>query len=442
MPGLTQAEIARVAEDIYVFGYPLVLMDITRRRLTASPCATLHGAPVNQFVHARFLPGPHDKFVAHPNADCLTSFAWLDLSREPVVLSIPWTDRYYLLSFFSGWYEIFETRSPRNDGGQGAHLGFVAPHWSGKLPAGVKAIVAPTETVWIHGWFEADGPENIDLVHSVQDELRLTPLSEDDRSPIQHSLPLRVDSGQKGTPQEHVDQLDARYFYTRLSRLMKRNPAQECDAEIVADFGRAGFSPSEDFDFEALPAKTAQAMQDAVGAAQLRIANRKKNSAGGKTVNGWSLYTHPGRYRKSYLDRAADAQSGRVAALGEDILSFHTGIDHTGEPLNGLNRYLINFSRGLIPPVNAFWSITLYDSRCHLVPNSVFRNAIGDRDRLRVNSDNSVSIHIQHDWPGPAKDSNWLPAPKEKFSLALKMYWPKPEAVTGTWRPPAVIRTK
>src|SRR5207249_10183834 len=102
-------------------------------------------------------------------------------------------------------------------------------------------------------------------------------------------------------------------------------------------------------------------------------------------------------------------------------LCFHTGTDQTGESLKGSNQYVINFSQGLIPPVNAFWSITLYDSRQRLVPNSMLRNAIGDRDRLRVNPDNSVSIHIQHDWPGTAKDSNWLPAPKEAFSLALKM---------------------
>jgi len=103
---------------------------------------------------------------------------------------------------------------------------------------------------------------------------------------------------------------------------------------------------------------------------------------------------------------------------------------------------VINFSGDLLPPVNAFWSITLYDSRQHLVANSMLRHAIGDRDRLRVNPDNSLSIHIQHDWPGTDNDSNWLPAPKETFSLALKMYWPKPDAVAGTWRPPTVMRTK
>jgi hypothetical protein len=442
LPGLSRAEIERVAEDMYIYGYPLLLMDVIKRMQTATPYPTRHSAPVNQFAHERFLPGPHDKSVAHPNADCLTSFAWLDLRREPVVLSVPWTDRYYLLSFFSGWYEIFAAHSPRNDGGQGAHFGFVAPHWNGKLPPGVRAIVAPTETVWIHGWFEASGRENIELVHSVQDEFRLIPLSEWGSPSVEHRGPARMDVDEKCNPQEYVDKFDARCFYTRLSGLMEKNPVPECDNDIVRDFARAGFFPCEDFTFEMLPAEMTQAMQAAVASAQRRIAEVEQNPARGQRVNGWSLHTHPGRYQKNYLDRAADARRGIVAAVADDVLCFHTGTDHSGEPFKGSNQYLIDFSPDLIPPVNAFWSITLYDSRQHLVPNSVLRNAIGDRDRLRVNPDNSVSIHIQHDWPGPAKDSNWLPAPKEAFSLALKMYWPKPDAVAGSWRPPAVMRTK
>ena len=442
MPNLTRTEMERVAEDIYIYGYPLLLMDVIKRTQTATAYATPHGAPINQFAHERFLPGPHEKSVIHPNADCLTSFAWLDLRKEPIVLSIPWTDRYYLLSFFSGWWEIFDSRSPRNDGGQGAHLGFVSRHWVGKLPPGVETIVVPTETVWIHGWFEACGRENVELVHCVQDEFRLIPLSEWCSSSVQHGLPVRTDVDEKTTPQEHVDKFDARCFYTRLSRLMERNPAQECDSDIVAQFERAGFFPCEDFAFEMLPAETAQAMEAAVSAAQLRIAEAEKNPPHYKKVNGWSLHIHPGRYQKNYLGRAADARSGIVAAVADDVLCFHTGTDQTGEPLKGSNRYVINFSGDLLPPVNAFWSITLYDSRQHLVANSMLRHAIGDRDRLRVNPDNSLSIHIQHDWPGTDNDSNWLPAPKETFSLALKMYWPKPDAVAGTWRPPTVMRTK
>ena len=436
---LTGAEIQRIAEDIYIFGYPLVLMEVTKWTDTATSHPTLHRAPLNRFVHEAFLPRPHDKHAVHANADCLSSSAWLDLGKEPIVLSIPGNERYHLLSFFSGWYEIFETFSPRNSGIEGGLLGFVTPDWSGKLPAGMKAIAAPTETVWIHGLFEVRGAEDVKLVNGLQNQLRLLPFSDWDSPPALQGVPFRMDVNQKAPPREQVERLDPRGFYTRLSRLMKRNPAKTSDTEIIAQSIRIGFVPSEDFAFEMLPRETIQAMQLAVAAAQVRIANAQKESHG-KTVNNWSLHTHPPGARTTYLERAAAARSGVAAALAEDILCFHTNVDQTGEPLKGGNRYAINFRSDLTPPVNAFWSITLYDSRQQLVPNSILRNSIGDRDRLRLNADNSLSIHIQHDWPGEAKDSNWLPSPKDGFNLVLRMYWPKRDAIVGIWRPPAVTR--
>jgi hypothetical protein len=181
-------------------------------------------------------------------------------------------------------------------------------------------------------------------------------------------------------------------------------------------------------------------MHRAIAAAQMRIAAAGKASGRGKTFNNWSLHVHPGVAEGSYLHRAASARTGAFAAMAEDILCFHASVDILGEPLKGTNRYVINFSRDLLPPVHAFWSITLYDSRQLLIVNNIFRNAIGDRDRLKLNPDNSLAIHIQHDWPGAAEDSNWLPSPKDTFTLALRLYLPKRGAIGGSWRPPAVMR--
>ena len=183
-------------------------------------------------------------------------------------------------------------------------------------------------------------------------------------------------------------------------------------------------------------------MHRAVANAQLRIAGAAKSVGTGGAINNWSAHVHPGRYQTNYLDRAVAVQTGIASALAEDILCFHTAVDQTGEPLNGANRYVINFCRDLFPPVHAFWSITLYDPRQHLASNGIHRNAIGHRNRLRLDADNSLSVCVQHDWPGMARDSNWLPAPKDGFSLALRMYSPKTDVFTGNWWPPAVIRTK
>jgi len=171
-------EIQRIVEDIYIYGYPLLVTDVMRLTHTAAAYPTASNAPANQFAHGRLPQGPHEKGSVEPNADCLKSTAWLHLNREPVVFTIPRIQRYHLFSCLSGWYEIFETFSPRTKGTQGGQFGIVGPHWSGKLPAGVKRISAPTETVWLDGWFSVAAAEDMQLVHGDQEQFYLTPLSQ------------------------------------------------------------------------------------------------------------------------------------------------------------------------------------------------------------------------------------------------------------------------
>jgi hypothetical protein len=434
-------DIQRAAEDIYIYGYPLLLMDVSRQMHTAAPHPGSHSAPLNQFAHARFLPGPFDRRVIHPNVDCLNSTAWLDLNKEPIVLVVPRTQRYYVFSFVNEWFEIVGTISPRNLGTHGGAIGFVGPNWSGKLPSGITRIGAPTDYIWIDGYCAVSGAEDVQLAHSLQDEFLLTPLSEWGRPATPHSLPYRLKVDPKTTPQEQVAGLDARRFYTQLATLMQRSQSQSQDSEILAECARIGFFPAEDFAFELLPADTIQAMDAAVAAAHSRIVDAEKTSEQAKAANNWFLHAHPGRFIKNYLPRAAAARAGAFPALGEDLACFHTTIDHNGEPLKGANRYVINLAGNQMPPVNAFWSITLYDRSQRLAPNETQRHAIGERDRLRLNSDNSLSICIQHEWPGEIHDANWLPAPKDAFNLAFRLYWPKPDVSSGLWRPPAVTRT-
>jgi hypothetical protein len=438
---LSQEQTQRVAEDIYIYGYPLLLLDVIKRIHTARAHPGLQGAPLNQFAHRPLLP-ERDKNVVHPLPDCLRSSAWLDVSKEPVILSIPPSPKYYLLTLFTNWFEIFQTCSPRNSGVHGGHLGFVSPRWHGKLPAAVKRIVAPSDTIWVDGCIEADGPDGGELVRALQEQFRLTPLSEWGNDPRSRSLPHRLDVDETHTPQEQLAKLEAREFFTRLSVLMRRHPTVIGDADIVAQFARVGFFPAEDFAFDMLPASTIAAMHRAVNAAQARMEYLANALAQGRTINGWILHVHPGYYGTNYVRRAVDARIGTPVALAEDVLCFHTTVDQAGEPLTGDARYVINFLPEHLPPVNAFWSIAVYNSRQCLVTNDLHRNVIGDRNRLRRNADkdNSLSIHIQHDWPGAANDSNWLPSPKHIFRLTLRMYWPKAEAFDGNWRPPAVIR--
>jgi len=432
----TPDETQRIAENIYIYGYPVLLMDMRRRIFTAAPYPSFRSAPVNQFAHTRFLPAPYDKSIL-PEPECLRPCAWLDLGREPVIVTVPRTPRYHLFSFYSAWYEIFESISPRSTEMQGVHLGLVGPRWSGRLPNGVKRLHSPTETVWLDGSIAIDGVEDLDRAHSVQDQFLLTPMSDWGKPPMRHSFPFRPDIDQKATPQEQIDELDARAFYTRLSQLIAKNPPQSSDIDVVAEFAHVGFFPGEEFVYDMLPPQTLQAMQSAVPAAQSKIVAGASNHRG-STVNNWLIHTHPGSFRTEYLNRAVEARTHMATALPEDAIWCHTSVDQAGKPLRGANRYEIHFPGNTTPPVNAFWSITLYDSRHRLVSNNIHRYAISNRDRLRLNPDSSLSIYIQRDWPGADRDCNWLPAPAEEFNLAIRMYWPKPEVFAADWQPPAV----
>jgi len=433
-------EIQRVAENIYVYGYPLLLMEIIRNRQTAVSHPTFGCAPINQFAHRRFPTAPYEKDEFHPYVDSLRSSAWLDLGKGPVVLSVPCTDRYYLLSLWSGWYEIFETIGRRQTGTDGGEFVIIGPRWSGELPPGLKSILAPTEMVWIDGCFEVGAAEDISTVHSLQNEFTLRSLTELGPSSPPRNRPFLLGVDQAISPQEQLSALGGRAFYKRLSKLLMRNPPQSWDSDIIAESSQIGFIAGQDFPFETLPSLTVDAMNAAPLAAHARISEAGRDVEHRQTVNNWWIHTHPGRYHTKYLERAAAAQQCITASLAEDIVCFHTLVDRNGDPLKGTKRYLITFRENCLPPVNSFWSLTIYDSTQHLIPNSVHRYAIRDRDRLRFAPDNSLSLYIQPDWPGESRDSNWLPAPKELFSLVLRMYWPKPQVAIGDWLPPTVIR--
>jgi len=433
-------EIQRVAEEGYIYGYPLVLMDVMRRMHTAVSFPTAEGAPLNRFSHSRFLPEPHTKETARPHADSLRSTAWLDVSVEPIILRIPPMDRYYLLSIFSAWGDLFETMSPRTTGMEGSCVALKGPGWRGTLPDGINGLVAPTDLVWINGRIQAAGVEDLQIVHARQDQFQLTPLSEWGKPPATHPRPFPPDLDTRMTPEEQVESLTAPAFYTRLSRLIQKVPAHARDAPMIRRLAEIGFFPSEDFAFETLSSSTVQAMHAAVPEARQAIGRAAQVPA--MKVNNWSLPLHPRFFETNYLSRAVTARNAFWNSLAEDIVVYQTEFDRAGDSLKGMHQYVIHFEQAHVPPVNAFWSVTVYDSRRLLPANAIHRHVLGDRDRLRLNPDNSLSIYIQHEWPGTAKDSNWLPAPRSGFDLILQLYWPKSEVLNGVWRPPAVSRVR
>ncbi len=435
------SETAKIAQDAYIFGYPLVLMDVTKQVQVSvsAPDEKRFKAPVNQFIHARVTPDPTFTDVVSPNADTLYSIAWLDLSKDPIVLSVPATDkRYYLMQMLDAWTNVFASPGTRTTGNGKGNFAITGPGWSGTLPAGVSQIKAPTNMVWIIGRTQANGKTDYPAVHTIQDQYKLTPLSAwgtTYTAPAGAEPPAGLDT--KTSPAEQVAAMDAATFFSRLNALMKANPPAAADASAMQPFTTIGVAPGRPFPQEE---KTLPDVEDGSRLAKEQIRAWAKEEFG-KNENNWSLNTeNVGRYGTDYRFRALVAYAGLGANLPEDAIYPRSIADSEGRPLSGAYRYVIRFPKGQLPPANAFWSVTMYNSRQAFVDNPIDRYAIGDRDDLNFADDGSLTLFIQHDSPGKDKESNWLPAPEDSFNVVMRIYWPKQDVIDGTWKPPAVQR--
>jgi hypothetical protein len=434
---------AEIAVGAYVFGYPLVLMDVTRQVMTAVPKAGAREAPVNQLVHIREFPDPTFTEVVSPNADTLYSTAWLDLTKEPIILSVPDVGkRYYLMEMLDTWTNVFAAPGTRTTGNGRGDFAIVGPQWKGKLPADVKEIKSPTNMIWLLGRTQTNGKEDYAAVRSIQDQYKLTPLSawgRDYKPP--DNAPVAAGVDMKTPPVEQVAKMDAATFFARLNTLMKDNPPSNADASAVNSFAAIGVAPGTPFDLKSLDQVVAKSVEGSVKTAQAKIVAEARKPHG-KKVNGWDVMTNLGRYGTDYLFRSVVAIVGLGANLPEDAIYPRATEDTDGQPLTGANSYVVHFPKGQLPPVNAFWSLTMYNSKQFFVQNPINRYAIGDRDKLKFNDDGSLTINIQHESPGKEKESNWLPAPADQFNMFMRLYWPKKEIEDGAWKMPGVERVK
>lgn len=432
-----------LARDVFDFGYPIVLMDATMRQVTAVPNATAvtGRAPVNQFAHFRSYPSADAKDVVRFNFDTLYSFAWIDLSRGPMILSVPDTGgRFYLVPTLDMWTDVFCSLGSRTTGTRAGHFAYVPPGWQGELPSGVTRIESPTSTIWMMGRTQTNGPADYANVHKVQDGLALTPLAQWGKTyspPATAAVDATVDT--TTPPQEQVGRMTGVELFTRLAELMKRFPPHYNDYPIVFRMRVLGFEPGKSWNASGLDPTTVEAINSGAKDALDILVNTKSI---GRHVNGWSIMTEgAGTYGTAYHQRAIVAYGGLGANLPEDAVYPVTFVDADGRLLDGANKYVLHFDKGQLPPANAFWSLTMYDGKGFQVPNPLNRFAIGDRDTLTFNPDGSLDLLIQAESPGKDKESNWLPSPPSgMMAPTMRIYSPRAEMLDGSWAPSAITR--
>lgn len=425
-----------MALDTYIYGYPLVLTEVTRRGMLAS------GASVNRFVNARSFPDPAYTTIVRPNVDTLYSMAWLDLADEPVILGVPDTHgKYYLMELLDPWTNVFASIGARTTGTEAGAFAIAGPLWNGRLPAGVKRIDAPDNTVWVLGRTQTNGPKDYPLVHAIQNGYTLSPLS----SPRQASSYYHSDKGINSVATNPVDQvaaMDAPAFFSVMVRAMHKNPPWIKDPVMEEKLATLGLSPSRDFAFSGLAPAIQSALRLAVTSGPQLIKASAAEEYAAKNSRGWmAAISNIGFYGADYLRRAIVALEGIGANLPQDAVYATAFIDSRKLPLAGYNTYRIHFDKNRFPPVHAFWSLTLYNEQGYLAKNPLHRYALSPHlGRLDYNPDGSLDLYVGSAPPLQSAEANWLPAPKSRFNLALRMYWPDRPILDRQWQPPPVER--
>jgi DNA sulfur modification protein DndE len=446
-PGKASAEKAEEEEafktgvDAYIFGYPLVTMEITRRVMTNAKEPQGNHAPMGQFANEAKYPDASFREVTAPNVDTLYSVAWLDLSKEPYVLHVPEEpNRYYLMPMLDGFTNVIASPGTRTTGTSAGDFAITGPNYKGTLPNGMKELRSPTNLVWIIGRTYANGtPADYDVVHAIQAKYSLTPLNFYGKTYTPPAGKVDPNVDMKTPPREQVNRMTAQEYFALLASLMKKNAPSPADLPMVERLAKIGVAPGGDFNPARLSPAVMKGLERAPKTAQeTMVASETKV---GTLVNGWLMPKDTGQYGTDYLTRAVVAMFGLGANLPEDAIYAVAKVDADGQPLSGANRYVLHFDKKDIPPVKGFWSLTAYDDQYFLVKNPHHKYAVSPRDELKLNDDGSLDLYLTHDSPGADKEANWLPTPRdEPFTLMLRLYWPEQSVISGQWRPQPVKR--
>jgi hypothetical protein len=433
---ISDEEAVKIGTDAYLYGYPLVTMETTRRVMTNVAVPGETRAPMGQLVRLRQYPTAEFRDVTAPNADTLYTSGWIDVGKQPYVLSIPdMKGRYFLFPMLNAWTEVFQVPSKRTTGTGPQKYLITGPNWKGKVPDGVVEYRSATDLVWILGRIYSTGTQqDYAEVHALQDQVTLVPL--DAYGKPYTPPPGHVDPSidMKKAVRDQVDGMSAQEFFGTLANAMAKNPPAPADAPIVAEMAKVGVSPG----------KVDEHKLERVVATWSALEKIKPDMKHAGTLeNGWQVMLKTGNYGTDYRQRAFIAAFGLGANRPADAVYPTSVRDAAGKGYDGSHRYVVHLAKDEMPPVRGFWSLTMYDSGFFFVKNPLNRYTLSKRNDFEKNPDGSVDLYLQKDDPGGAKRANWLPAPAGTFVLMMRLYWPNdsnPSILDGTWKPPPVKR--
>lgn len=444
-PAVTPEEARAIAEEAYIYAFPVLWNYRTLRAAMSDRSEAAAGAPFNAFHHESRLPDAASAEAVTPNLDTLNSSAWLDLRAEPMVISVPEMPdrRYFHLQLVDMYTHNFAFIGSRATGTNEGHYLIAGPGWEGPTPGGITEVVrSEGEFVFVAGRTRVDGPGDVAAVAARQREYRLRPLSiflGGLTAPPAAPLDFPVWEDERAFGAGFIE-----YFNFLLSLMAPPPPEERAMFDRFTDIG---IGPGRPFDVGGLDTAIAEAID--AGVAEALVAIRKGTGAISVPHRGWRLlydaYGDRDRMIGRYLVRASAALSGLYGNSIEEAFYPLAFLDGRRAGLDGRGkRYRLTFARNDLPPVEGFWSITLYrlpDRR--LVDNPPGRHAIrGDAPGLRFGKEGDLTLYIQHESPGFGLEGNWLAAPLGSFYLVMRLYWPGQRVIDGSWKPPPVVQVE
>jgi hypothetical protein len=446
---ITPAETKAIAEEGFIYGLPIVMNYAVMYEYAVDKSNSEFKAPFNQIKNEARVFTYKDTAIVTPNSDTPYSFAWLDLRAEPIVLSVPAVERgrYYAIQLEDGNTFNFGYIGSRATGNEAGDYMVAGPDWKGETPQGIKKMFHSTTQFAVAGYrTQLFGPQDMPNVVKVQSGYKVQPLS----AFLKQSAPPTAPT--INFPKINKE-LAKTGFFDYLDFSLQFAPPGPEEKEIREKLARLGIGTGKTFDFKALSPEQKAAVVEGVKAGEEKI--KQYLLAGEKVINGWKIGAYFGDrdfFHGNWLLRAAGAQAG---IYGNDAIEATYPMTKTladGEPLDGSkHNYTLTFPAGQLPPVNAFWSVTMYDGKTQfLIKNPINRYLINSPmlPNMKKNADGSLTLYIQKDSPGKDKESNWLPAPNDLIYLVMRLYWPKTEPPSilppgeGTWKPPGIIVAK
>jgi hypothetical protein len=442
-PSLTPAEARAIAKEATLYGFPLVDNYRIQHAYFVDRNGPEYKAPWNQIYNTARVYTPDDRAIQTPNSDTPYSYIGADLRAEPLVLSVPTVEqgRYFSAQFIDQYTFNFAYVGSRATGNETGSFLLAGPSWKGEKPAGVRAVIgSETEFVFVLYRTQLLAQGDIDNVKKIQAGYHVQPLSSFLGKPAP-AAPPPVAFPRPLTPEQ---QRTSPEFFNILNFVLRFCPTHPSEKELMARFARLGIGGGRAFDAQALAPELRQAVEAGMADAWKSFTEFKTTQIDtGKSTSADAFGTRE-HLNGDYLVRMAAAVLGIYGNSKEEAIYPAYMVDSTGQKLDGTSgRYALRFAPGQLPPVHAFWSLTLYKlPESLLYANPLNRYLINSPmlPSLKRDADGGLTLHVQHESPGEEKEASWLPAPAGPFFLALRLYWPKPEALEGKWTAPPLQR--